>query len=218
MKIGFGKELPTKDVEAYALGWCREFANLFAKFVRKPKEETCVHCLPNTVSNPTVLGETFRRCAERVHLEDTIDSWVYELDQDASGEVVIRAKAMTECLMTMTTNPGARCERHALPQQNVASSFEVTEDDFPIVAMNPQEDLHERVSVSEENLMRRGREPEKRRSRQRDSHGAPSVRKKKVRLSDDVKSEVTEQRSLSEPLRKGAHTSYKTKEKKKQQS
>ena len=120
MKIGFGKELPTKDVEAYALGWCREFANMFAKFVRKPKEETCVHGLPNTVSTPTVLRETIRRCAEKVHLEDTIDSWVYELDQDASGEVVIRAKAMTECLMTMTTNPGARCEKRHGPLNKIA--------------------------------------------------------------------------------------------------
>ena len=115
--IGFGKELSTKSVEAYALGWCREFAKLFKQFVNKPTEDTCVHCLPNVSPNPTVMRETIRRCAEKVALDASIDEWVYELHQDSSGEVVIRAKAQSEALMSLTTNPGARGEELRPPQK-----------------------------------------------------------------------------------------------------
>ena len=47
--------MSTKPVEAYALGWCREYARLFAAFARKPVEDTCVHCLPNVTPNPAVV-------------------------------------------------------------------------------------------------------------------------------------------------------------------
>ena len=87
------------------------------------------------------------------------------------------------------------------------------------MAINPQEDLLERVNVVKEGLLERGRGPEKKSARERDHCGAPSVRKKKVSFSDasETLMVASESSRRNEPMMKGAHTSYTTKEKKTQQ-
>ena len=79
------------------------------------------------------------------------------------------------------------------------------------MAINPQENLLERVAVLEEDLLMRGRKTAKRGSHERDRHGASSVRKKKVRFDDSVEAvRVANDESCQEPepMMKGAHTSY----------
>ena len=105
LQIGFGKALSTKAVEAYSLGWCREFARLFRKFVERPSDDTCVHCLPSVRPDSNIRRETMRRCAERVNLGDTVDSWMYSLETDLSGEVFLSAKVRHEVVLAVTTRP-----------------------------------------------------------------------------------------------------------------
>ena len=119
LTIGFGKDLQTSDVSAYAVGWCKEYAQLFARFIRAPVEDRCVHCLPQGDSMCVYeRREALRRCSQVIGLDSLVDSFdlgVRESNGETYFAVKMKPVATVEAVLSAKTHLGARCEGATLP-------------------------------------------------------------------------------------------------------
>ena len=92
LTVGFGKDMKTSMVSAYARGWCRAFARAFNEFVEEPVDKRCVHCLPQGDSSMIYnRREAVRRCAEVVGLQDQVDRMTYSFGEDR-GKIFLEVR------------------------------------------------------------------------------------------------------------------------------
>ena len=109
LTIGFGADLSTKDVSAYAWEFCRQYAKRVKEFVTEPVESRCVHCLPQGESKMIYnRREAMRRCAEQVDLHQEVDSFEIGLDE-MDGEIFLKVQQPTIKDAIGQTHLGARC-------------------------------------------------------------------------------------------------------------
>ena len=72
LRIGFDKDLQTKDVAAYPWGWCRAYAACLSAFVKDPGENRCVHCQQQGDADCVYSRrDVVRRAAELIDREIT---------------------------------------------------------------------------------------------------------------------------------------------------
>ena len=124
---------------AYALGWCKGYAECISKFVKEPVENRCVHCLPQGDSK-RIFGqrEAVRRCCEKFGSEAEVDSFDISVGED-SGEVFLIAK-MTDSTKDdnlMDCHLGARCGIDESPLSENSKNLD------PIRVVKPTEEEQE---------------------------------------------------------------------------
>jgi len=127
LKIGFGKDLQTANVSAYAPGFCREYAKALVEFVKAPNDDKCVHCLPQGAA-PHIQGrEQLRRCAEVIGLAQGVDAFRVGM-KIQNGETWLTA-----------TDSEAN---EAVRRVNTTSHLEARCDSIPFETKHRQPNLH----------------------------------------------------------------------------